>query len=103
MKKKFWGFQSYWKWYGLAMTLLVTIINEADTHAHRLRNQHNHHRRKFAKDFNRLPVVVANISMDDNTIGSQLERITPVPNTTEINFEKTTERLRKFCVYPFFL
>lgn len=92
MKKKFWGLQSYWKWYGLAMTLLVTIIN-ADYSAHRVRTQHNH-RRKSIKDFSQS--LAANISMDDSTIGSQLERITPIPNTTEFHYEKTTERLCKY-------
>ncbi len=99
MKKKFWGFQSYWKWYGLAMTLLVTIIN-ADTHAHRLRNQHNHRKKLISRDYSLSPV--ANFSMEDNTIGSQLERITPLPNTTEFQYEKTTtERLCKWknCTY----
>lgn len=77
------------------MTLLVTIIN-ADYNAHRVRTQHNH-RRKSIKDFSQP--LAANISMDDSTIGSQLERITPIPNTTEFHHEKTTERL---CKYHFF-
>lgn len=93
MKKKFWGFQSYWKWYGLAMTLLVTIFS-VDIHAHRLHNQHNH-RRKSARDISQP--MVANISMDDYTIGSQLEKITPIPNTTEFHFERTTERHCKYA------
>lgn len=93
MKKKFWGFQSYWKWYGFAMTLLVTIFS-ASVHARHLRNQHNH-RKKLTRDMSGQSVLT-NISMDDYTIGSQLERIVPMPNTTEYYFDATSE---KHCKY----
>lgn len=96
MKKKFWGFQSYWKWYGLAMTLIVTIIS-ADNHPHHIRNQHNQHRKKSLHGSGKAinQTTIANISMDDYMVVSQLERVPPIPNTTEFHFEKITERYCK--------
>lgn len=79
------------------MTLLVTIIS-ADNHAHHFHNQHNQRNEKSSRysDTDISQSVSANISMDDYTIGSQLERVPPIPNTTEFQFEKTTE---KYCKY----
>lgn len=42
--------------------------------------------------------VMANTSVDDYTIRSQLEKIIPIPNTTEFHFERTTERHCKYFV-----
>ena len=97
MKKKFWGFQSYWKWYGLAITLLVTIIN-ADNYAPHFRNYHNLRNKKSSptSDTDISQSVLANISMEEHTFGSQLERVPPIPNTTEYHVERTTE---KYCKY----
>lgn len=97
------------------MTLLVTIIN-ADYNAYRAPPAQRNQRRKSIKEstgpgpgpgpghghgHHSAALNATAVSMDAATaVRSQLERITPVPNTTEFHYDTTTERLRKYPPAP---